>query len=132
MEVTCAPPATEVACLYGRDQERHQLDQLIGAAGLGRSGALLLQGDVGTGKTALLEYALARAGGMAVLRCQAERAESELRFAALHQLLQPVLGLADELPGRLAEPLAAALGGSGSSAGNTQNVAQTITRTSDA
>ncbi|HYW23735.1 MAG TPA: AAA family ATPase [Terriglobales bacterium] len=112
MEVTCAPPATEVACLYGRDQERHQLDQLIGAAGLGRSGALLLQGDVGTGKTALLEYALARAGGMAVLRCQAERAESELRFAALHQLLQPVLGLVDELPGRLAEPLAAALGGS--------------------
>jgi DNA-binding CsgD family transcriptional regulator len=107
LEVTCVPAAR----LYGRGQEQQRVDLLIGAAGLRRSGSLLVRGDVGTGKTALLDYALARASGMRVLRCQGERAESELQFAALHQLLRPVHALVGELPEALAAPLATALCG---------------------
>jgi DNA-binding CsgD family transcriptional regulator len=118
LEVTCVPAAR----LYGRSQEQQRLDLLIGAAGLRRSGSLLLQGDVGTGKTALLEYALASASGMRVLRCQGERAESDLPFAALHQLLRPVHELVSELPDGLAAPLAAALCG-GTDGGRTDGFA---------
>jgi DNA-binding CsgD family transcriptional regulator len=111
LEVACAPGPTAMARLYGRGRELQRIDLLMGAARLGRSGALLLQGDVGTGKTALLDYAMSRAERMQVLRCHGDRSESELRFAALHQLLQPVSALLDELPDREARPLADALGG---------------------
>jgi DNA-binding CsgD family transcriptional regulator len=100
-----APP------LYGRDSEQQRIDDLIGEARLGRSGALLVRGEVGTGKTALLDYARSRSRGVRVLRCQGEQAESDLQFAVLHQLLRPVLTLAADLPERLARPLAAAMEG---------------------
>jgi len=89
------------------------MDLLLGGAGLGRSGALVVRGDVGTGKSALLDYAVARASGMRVLRCLGERAESAMSFAALQQLLQPALPVAQELPDRLRSPLIAALEGGG-------------------
>jgi DNA-binding CsgD family transcriptional regulator len=107
LEVICVPAAR----LYGRGQEQQRVDLLIGAAGLRRSGSLLVRGDVGTGKTALLDYAVDRASDMRVLRCQGERTESGLQFAALHQLLRPVHELVSELPEGLAAPLAAALCG---------------------
>src|SRR6266545_308341 len=105
-----AAMSTTTARLHGRGREQQQIDLLIRAARSRRSGALVLCGDAGTGKSALLEYATARANGMGVLRCQGDHAESDLPFAALHQLLQPVLPLVDELPERLSAPLAAALG----------------------
>ena len=67
----------------------------------------MVRGEAGAGKTALLEHAAGRANGMLVLRANGVESEAELPFAALHQLLPPVLGLA----GRLPEPQANALGG---------------------
>lgn len=100
------------ARLHGRGGVQLRIDLLIGAARLGRGGALLLRGDVGTGKSALLDYALDRASDMLVLPCQGDEAESGLPFAALHQLIQPVLGLVDELPRPLAAALETAASGS--------------------
>jgi DNA-binding CsgD family transcriptional regulator len=105
LEVSTAPVR-----LHGRGQEQQRIDLLLGAARSRRSGALVLRGEVGAGKSSLLAYALTKAADLRVLRCQADRAESDLPFAALHQLLGHVLPLADQLPERLRAPLAYALG----------------------
>jgi DNA-binding CsgD family transcriptional regulator len=96
--------------LHGRAAEQRGIDALLGAARAGFSAALLLRGDVGVGKTALLEYAVAGAAGMVVLRCQGDPAESDLPLSGLQQLLQPVLPALRALPGAAAEDLVAALG----------------------
>jgi DNA-binding CsgD family transcriptional regulator len=113
MEVAARTSEVAVPRLHGRDEERRRIDLLIGAARAGSGGSMILRGDVGAGKTALLHYALSAAAGTQVLRSQGDQAESGLRFAGLHQLLQPVLGLAGELPEGLRAPLDAALGGAG-------------------
>jgi DNA-binding CsgD family transcriptional regulator len=84
--------------LLGREGECAAIDGLLEAARESRSGVLVLRGDAGIGKTALLEHALGRADGMRVLTGAGVEAESELPFAGLHQLLWPVLDRADELP----------------------------------
>jgi DNA-binding CsgD family transcriptional regulator len=84
--------------LLGRDSECEAIDRLLDAARVSRSGVLVLRGDAGIGKTALLAHAVARADGMRVLSGAGVEAESELPFAGLHQLLWPVLDLARELP----------------------------------
>jgi DNA-binding CsgD family transcriptional regulator len=104
VEVSGAPTR-----LFGRGQEQQRIDGLIGAARSRGSGALLVRGEVGTGKSSLLAYAVARAVDMGLLRCQCDRAESDLPFAAVHQLLGHVLSLVDQLPERLGAPLAQAL-----------------------
>ncbi len=93
--------------LYGREDERARVGALVDAARSSRSGALILRGDAGVGKTALLEDARERAGGMHVLAAGGVEAESELPFAGLHQLVRPALHLLERLP----EPQAAALQG---------------------
>jgi DNA-binding CsgD family transcriptional regulator len=93
--------------LFGRQAERAAVESLIAGAGSSHSGALVVRGEPGLGKSALLGYAAERAAGMRVLRAVGIEAESELAFAALHQLVWPVL---DRLA-RLAEPQAAALAG---------------------
>ncbi|HEU4896352.1 MAG TPA: AAA family ATPase [Actinomycetota bacterium] len=93
--------------LYGRSAQCDVLEQLLADARRSRSGALVVRGEAGAGKTALLEHAAGSAHGMLVLRANGVESEAELPFAALHQLLRPVLGLA----GRLPEPQANALGG---------------------
>jgi DNA-binding CsgD family transcriptional regulator/tetratricopeptide (TPR) repeat protein len=93
--------------LYGRRAECDALDRLLADARRSRSGALVLRGEAGVGKSALLDHAAGRAEGMAVLRAAGVESEAELPFAALHQLLRPVL----ELAGRIPEAQAAALGG---------------------
>jgi DNA-binding CsgD family transcriptional regulator len=93
--------------LFGREAECAAVEGLIAGAGSSRSSALVVRGEPGVGKSALLEHATERATGMRVLRATGIQAESELAFAALHQLVRPVL---DHL-GRLAEPQAAALAG---------------------
>jgi DNA-binding NarL/FixJ family response regulator len=93
--------------LYGRDAERAQIWALLEDARASRSGVLVLRGEAGIGKSALLEDARERAGDMHVLAARGIESESELAFASLHQLLRPALDLAGRLPG----PQAAALGG---------------------
>jgi predicted ATPase len=93
--------------LHGRRAECDALERLLADARRSRSGALVLRGEAGAGKSALLGHAAGRAEGMTVLRAGGVESEAELPYAALHQLLRPVLGLA----GRLPEAQAGALGG---------------------
>jgi DNA-binding CsgD family transcriptional regulator len=93
--------------LYGREAESAAVEGLIARAGSSYSGALVIRGEPGVGKSALLGYALERAAGMQVLRAGGIEAESELAFAALHQLARPILDLLPRLP----EPQEAALAG---------------------
>jgi hypothetical protein len=90
--------------LYGRSAQCDILERLLADARRSRSGALVVRGEAGAGKTALLEHAAGRANGMLVLRANGVESEAELLFAALHQLLRPVLGLAGRLPEPQATP----------------------------
>jgi len=96
--------------LYGREAERARIGRLLEGARASRSAALVLRGEPGIGKTALLEDALAHTTGMQVLTARGVRSESELPFAALHQLLRPVLRYIDRLPDPQAQALRAAFG----------------------
>jgi DNA-binding CsgD family transcriptional regulator len=96
--------------LYGRDPERARIGALLEAARSSRSGALVLRGEAGIGKSALLDDARDRAADMHVLRARGVESESELPFAALHQLLRPALGVLAGLPAPQAAALRAALG----------------------
>jgi DNA-binding CsgD family transcriptional regulator len=92
--------------LIGRDPEQRLIDGLIEEARTGTSAALLIRGEAGIGKTAVLERAAQRAA-MRTLRCTGVEAEHDLPFAGLEQLLRPVRALADRLP----DPQAGALSG---------------------
>ncbi|MGV9539562.1 ATP-binding protein, partial [Streptosporangium sandarakinum] len=104
------PPPAAAPPLKGRDEDQRVLDDLLAAARTGRSGSLVLQGDPGIGKSALLEYAAARAEGLRVLRSTGVETEAEMPFAALHQLLRPELTRVRALPGPQALALNGALG----------------------
>ena len=85
--------------LLGRDAEQRRLDQIVAAARQQMSGVLVLRGEPGVGKTALLDYAQAVAGPtMRVIRIDCVESEMELSFAAVHQLLRPLLPALDLLP----------------------------------
>ena len=86
------------------------IDGLLEAAARGDSGSLVLRGEAGIGKSALLGYAAERATGMQVLRVVGMEDESDLAFSGLHGLLWPVVGRLNELPAPQREALAAALG----------------------
>ncbi|MEV0321870.1 AAA family ATPase [Streptomyces sp. NPDC050658] len=98
--------------LYGRAAETARLEELISRARQGHSAALVLRGEAGIGKTALLEHAAARAAdhGIRVLRATGIESESELPFAGLHLLLHRVTDRIDGLPAPQADALRAALG----------------------
>ena len=96
--------------LRGRHTERGTLDRLIAAVRAGESRALVVRGEPGVGKTALLEYMLDRASGCAVARAFGVQSEMELAFAALHQLLAPMLGRLERLPGPQRRALRTAFG----------------------
>ena len=74
------------------------IDRLLAAARAGSSGTLVIHGEAGIGKSALLDYAAEHAAGMRVLRASGVETEAELPFAALHMLLRPVLDRVDALP----------------------------------
>ncbi|MFC7279297.1 AAA family ATPase [Paractinoplanes rhizophilus] len=82
--------------LQFRRDESAVLDRLIDDVGSGESRALVLRGESGIGKSALLEYALGRAAGWPTVRAAGVESEQELAFAGLHQVCAPVL---DRLPG---------------------------------
>jgi DNA-binding NarL/FixJ family response regulator len=96
--------------LYGRDAERSTIGALLEDARASRSGVLVIRGEAGVGKSALLEDARERAPEMQLLRCSGIESEAQLPFAALHQLLRPVLRHLEKLPGPQASALQAALG----------------------
>ena len=96
--------------LYGRDLERSAINALLDDARAARGGVLVLRGRAGAGKSALLDDAVAAAGGVRVLRATGVESEFELPFAALHQLLRPVLSDVDRLPAPQASALRAAFG----------------------
>ncbi|RSN04823.1 LuxR family transcriptional regulator [Nonomuraea sp. WAC 01424] len=104
--------------LYGRSAEISAIDQVIARAREGLAGAAVLRGEAGAGKTALLDAACARAGGMRVLRTTGVESESDLAFAALHQVLWPVTGSLGALPEPQRLAVGAALGLAAGGAGD--------------
>src|ERR1700735_3817626 len=96
--------------LCDRRDERVALDGLVEDARVGQSGVLVLRGDAGIGKTALLEDAIGSSSDMRVLRAVGLEAEMELPFAALHQLCAPLLDRLDGLPGPQRDALATTFG----------------------
>src|SRR5271170_8102420 len=96
--------------LYGRDAELAALSDLLDQARHGISGTLVLRGDPGIGKTALVSHVIAQSDGFRIIRGAGIEEESELPFAGLHLLLRPALDRVDALPGVQAEALRGALG----------------------
>ncbi len=93
------------AGLVGRKAPCRQLDDLIGSVRAGKSTALVVRGEPGIGKTALLEYLAVHALGCRVERTTGVQSELDLAFAGLHQLCQPMLDHLEAIP----EPQQAAL-----------------------
>ncbi|MBL7252971.1 AAA family ATPase [Paractinoplanes lichenicola] len=96
--------------LVGREVEAGRVAQLIAAASAGQGGALVLTGEAGIGKTALLDQAEQVATGFQVVQASGAEFEQEFPYAALHQLCVPILHHADELPDRHREALRVAFG----------------------
>ena len=86
------------------------LDRLIEAVGAGESRALVVRGEPGVGKTALLEYLVEQAPGFRVVRAAGVQSEMELAFAGLHQLLAPMLDRLEGLPAPQSEALRTVFG----------------------
>src|ERR1700749_1629830 len=84
--------------LKGRRREGAVFDALLAGMRGGKSGVLVVRGEAGVGKTALLEYAVESASDVRVLRAVGVQSEMEVAFAALHQLCAPMLGRLEELP----------------------------------
>lgn len=103
-------PVTLRSVLHGRHVERTAIATVIEEARAGRGGALVISGEPGVGKTALLADAVARADGVQVLRTQGVQSESPLAFAALHRLLRPIAHHVAVLPAPQAQALRAAFG----------------------
>jgi len=96
--------------LVDRRIERAALDSLIASARDGMGRALVLRGEPGIGKTALLEYAIESASGFRIVRAAGVESEMELAFAALHQLCVPALDRLERLPGPQRDALGVAFG----------------------
>ena len=97
--------------LFGRERELGRLAELTASARR-RGGALVLRGEAGIGKSALLRHAhrVAVDNGLLVLSATGTEAETRLPFAGVHQLIRPILGRAEELPGPQREAVLTAFG----------------------
>jgi hypothetical protein len=96
--------------LVGRAAETEALDRLVDDVRGGRSRALVVRGEAGVGRTALLDHVAARASGCRVLRAAGVEPERAIAFAGLHQLCAPLLGELAGLPGPQRAALGTALG----------------------
>ncbi len=94
--------------MRGRSSECEALGRLVENVRAGQSQVLVLRGEVGAGKTALLEYLLERASGCCLARAAGVESEMELAFAALHQLCAPFLDRLERLPGPQRDALSTA------------------------
>jgi predicted ATPase len=96
--------------LYGRREELAAIDRLLDGMRSRKPGALVLRGEAGIGKTALIDVAAERAAGSQVLRAAGVECEEDLPFAGLHALLRPVLDQIATLPSLQATALRGAFG----------------------
>jgi len=105
-----ASPDPPGPSLRGRDAECAALDELIAAVRAGESRALVVRGEAGVGKSALLSHAMASATDLHVVEAVGVQAEMELAFASLHQLCAPMLDHLDRLPAPQCEALGIVFG----------------------
>jgi DNA-binding CsgD family transcriptional regulator/tetratricopeptide (TPR) repeat protein len=96
--------------LRGRRHECEVLDRLLEAVRRGESGALVVRGEPGVGKSALLDYVAGRASGCRVARAAGVQSEMELAFSGLYQLCAPMLDRVDRLPQPQRDALRTAFG----------------------
>ena len=96
--------------LLGRRSECAALDQLVASVRAGSSVALVLRGDAGVGKSALLAYLAQHSSGCGIARAAGVESEMELAYAGLQQLCAPFLGRAERLPGPQRDALGTAFG----------------------
>src|SRR5215813_11055399 len=96
--------------LLDRRSERATLDEMLAGVRAGSSRALVLRGDAGVGKSALLDYLEQQAARCRVVRTAGVESEMELAFAGLHQLCAPFADRIDALPGPQRTALGTALG----------------------
>ena len=99
-----------VSDLLGRAAECGVLEGLVEAVRGGESRALVVRGEPGVGKTALLEYVADRASGCRVVSASGVQSEMELPFAALQQVCAPMLDWLERLPGPQRDALGVAFG----------------------
>jgi AAA ATPase domain len=102
--------ATLTPTFLDRTSEREMLDGLLAHVREGQSGVLVLRGEAGIGKTALLRYAARHASGFRVAQVAGVQAEMELPFAGIHQLCAPLLDHLGALPQPQQDALNVALG----------------------
>jgi AAA ATPase domain len=107
------------ALLFGRHDECASLDTLVAAARAGQSQVLVVRGEAGIGKSALLDYLETNAAGCRIARSAGAEAEMELAYAGLHQLCAPFLDRLDRLP----EPQRIALSTAFGLVGGTRRIA---------
>ena len=96
--------------LLGRRGELQVLDGLLNGVRGGRSAVLVVRGEAGVGKTALVDYAVGAAPDLRVVRAVGVESEMELAFAALHQLCAPMLDRLGRLPDPQRDALRTAFG----------------------
>jgi hypothetical protein len=96
--------------IVGRRSEMDVLDRLIEDVRAGESRTLVVRGEPGVGKTALLDYIVEQASGFRIARAAGVQSEMELAFAALHQLLAPILDRLERLPAPQRDALRTAFG----------------------
>ena len=95
--------------LIGRNEELVRLHRVLTDARLHHSGSLVLRGEAGVGKTALLDQAVEAADGFLILRAVGVAAEMDVPFAGLDALLRPILDMLDTIPPAQAQALRGAL-----------------------
>jgi DNA-binding CsgD family transcriptional regulator len=100
----------ETPVLLGRRSECETLDRLVATVRAGQSAVLVVRGEAGVGKSALLAYLIERASGCRIARAAGVESEMELPFAGLHQLCGPMLDRIDRLPAPQHDALATAFG----------------------
>lgn len=103
-------PVRTQASLLGRREECGVLERLLSRVRSGHSGFLVVHGEPGVGKTALVEHVIGAGVDLTVFRVSGIEREKEMAFAGLHQLCAPLLSYLDRLPGPQSDGLATVFG----------------------
>jgi len=120
--------ATGGSPLRGRRAECAELDRLLEGVRSGESRALVIHGEAGVGKSALLGYVAEHTVDCEVARTAGVQSEMGLPFAALHQLCKPMLDRLDRLPGPQRDALATVFGVAAGSAPGTRRGSSPFTK----